>query len=217
MMLLSGLIPKNIPKSLRIITYGTERMDQTTLDSLCELLPNIDFRQTFGMSELGILRVKSKARNSLFMKVGGEDIETRVINNVLEIRSKTRMMGYLNADSPFDNDGWYNTKDVVEEKDGYYKVIGRTSEVINVGGLKFMASELERVALQFQGVELAKAEGKLNPITGQHVELLLQSKKNFLINQSKLKKFLKNNLPRHMIPMRIKISNIKISHRLKKI
>ena len=151
------------------------------------------------------------------MKVGGEDIETRVINNVLEIRSKTRMMGYLNADSPFDNDGWYNTKDVVEEKDGYYKVIGRTSEVINVGGLKFMASELERVALQFKGVELAKAEGKLNPITGQHVELLLQSKKNFWINQSKLKKFLKNNLPRHMIPMRIKISNVKVSHRLKRI
>ena len=57
------------------------------------------------------------------------------------------------------------------ERDGYYKVTGRTSEVINVAGLKFMASEVERVALQFDGVELAKAEGKPNPITGQHVEL----------------------------------------------
>ena len=217
MMLMSGLIPESVPKSLRIITYGTERMDEPTLESLCKLLPNIDFRQTFGMSELGILRVKSKARNSLFMKVGGEGIETRVVDNVLEIRSQTRMLGYLNAESPFDNNGWYNTKDIVEERDGYYKVTGRISEVINVGGLKFMPSELERVVLQFEGIELAKAEGKPNPITGQHVELVLQAKKKYNIDQSKLKVFLKDNLPIHMIPMRIKMSNIKVGHRLKKI
>ena len=78
-------------------------MDQPTLDALCELLPNIDFRQTFGMSELGIVRVKSEARNSLFMKVGGEGVETRVVDSA-EIRSQTRMLGYLNADSPFDGE-----------------------------------------------------------------------------------------------------------------
>ena len=105
MMLISGLIPDSVPKSLRIITYGTERMDQPTLDALCELLPNVDFRQTFGMSELGIVRVKSEARESLFMKIGGEGVETRVVDNVLEIRSQTRMLGYLNADSHFDKDG----------------------------------------------------------------------------------------------------------------
>ena len=29
---------------------------------------------------------------------------------------------------PFDDEGWYNTKDIVEELDGYYKIIGRTNE-----------------------------------------------------------------------------------------
>ena len=58
-MLMSGLVPDQIPGSLRIITYGTERMDQPTLDQLCEWMPEVDFRQTFGMSELGIVRVKS--------------------------------------------------------------------------------------------------------------------------------------------------------------
>jgi len=51
-------------------------MDQPTLDELCKLLPSVDFRQTFGMSELGIVRVKSEARDSLFMKVGGVDPAT---------------------------------------------------------------------------------------------------------------------------------------------
>ena len=216
MMLMSGLIPKSVPKSLRIITYGTERMDQPTLDALCELLPNVDFRQTFGMSELGIVRVKSEYRNSLFMKVGGEGVKTRVVDNVLEIRSKTRMLGYLNAESPFDGKGWYNTKDIVEERDGYYKVTGRTSEVINVGGLKFMASEVERVALQYENVELAKAEAKPNPITGQHVELTVQSAANNEVGKAGLKAFLAEQLPNHMMPKRIRVASVSVGHRFKR-
>ena len=217
MMLMSGLIPDRIPHCLKIITYGTERMDQPTLNALCELLPNIDFRQTFGMSELGIVRVKSKSRDSLFMKVGGEGVETRVVDDVLEIRSATRMLGYLNAESPFDGQGWYNTQDIVEERDGYYKVTGRTSEVINVGGLKFMASEVERVALQFNGVELAKAEGKPNPITGQHVELNVQPAVNMELDKNALKAFLSSNLSRYMVPKRLKVSSVTVGHRFKKI
>lgn len=216
MMLMSGLVPDRVSKSLRIITYGTERMDQPTLDLLCALLPKVDFRQTFGMSELGIVRVKSEARNSLFMKVGGEGVETRVVDGVLEIRSQTRMLGYLNAPSPFDEDGWYNTKDVVEERDGNYKVTGRTSEVINVGGLKFMAAEVERVALEFEGVELAKVEGKENPITGQHVELTVQPKADTELDKNKLKGFLTEKLQAHMIPKRLKIESVAVGHRFKK-
>lgn len=216
LMLLSGQTLNNFPKSLKVITYGTERMDQPTLDTLCDLLPNVDFRQTYGMSEIGILRVKSEARNSLFMKLGGEGIKTRVVDNVLEIRSESRMLGYLNADSPFDNAGWYNTKDIVQQRDGYYKIVGRMSEVINVGGLKFMPSELEKIALQYENIEFVKAEGRPNPITGQHVELTIQVRNRSSLNLSKFKLFLKKHLPKHMIPMRIKKSEIRIGHRLKK-
>jgi len=216
MMLMSGLIPERVPKYLRIITYGTERMDQPTLDTLCKLLPYIEFRQTFGMSELGIVRVKSRSSNSLFMKVGGEGVETRVVDNVLEIRSQTRMLGYLNAESPFDDEGWYNTKDIVEEHDGYFKVTGRTSEVINVAGLKFMASEVERVALQYDYVELAKAEAILNPITGQHVELTVQPASNSELDKAGLKTHLAAQLPNHMMPKRIRIASVSVGHRYKR-
>lgn len=216
LMLLSGLIPDQLSKSLRIISYGTERMDQTTLDQLCALLPDVDFRQTYGMSEIGIVRVKSKARNSLFMRLGGEGIKTRIKEGVLEIWSRTKMLGYLNANSPFDQDGWYNTGDLVLEEDGYYKVIGRTSEIINVGGLKFLASELERVALEFHTIEFAKAKGITNPITGQHAELVVQTKSGAETSKNELLEFLKSNLPGHMVPSRIIFDEIKITHRLKR-
>jgi acyl-CoA synthetase (AMP-forming)/AMP-acid ligase II len=126
------------------------------------------------------------------------------------------MLGYLNADSPFDGEGWYNTKDIVVEREGYYKITGRTSEVINVGGLKFMASEVERVALQFEKVELAKAEAKPNPITGQHVELTVQSAPESELDKVDLKTFLANQLPNHMMPKRIKIAFVSVGHRFKR-
>ena len=216
MILMSGAVPSKVPDCLRVITYGTERMDQPTLDELCKLLPSVDFRQTFGMSELGIVRVKSEARDSLFMKVGGEGVETKVVDSVLQIRSSSRMIGYLNAPSPFDAEGWYDTKDLVEVKDGYYKVTGRISDVINVGGLKFMASEVERVALQFPNVSLVKATPKSNPITGQHVELLVQPTSEDGVDKEALLAFLKQRLQSHMIPKRIRVESVAVGHRFKK-
>jgi acyl-CoA synthetase (AMP-forming)/AMP-acid ligase II len=216
MMLMSGVVPSKVPDCLKIVTYGTERMDQPTLDDLCKLLPNVDFRQTFGMSELGIVRVKSEARDSLFMKVGGEGVETRVVGGVLQIRSSSRMLGYLNAQSPFDAEDWYDTKDVVEEKGSYYKVTGRISDVINVGGLKFMASEVERVALTFPNVSLVQATPKQNPITGQHVELTVQPAIDGVVDKDLLMTFLKDKLQSHMVPKRIRIECVAIGHRFKK-
>ena len=217
MMLMSGLIPEKVPNSLRNFTYGTELMDQPTLDSLCELLPIVEFRQTFGMSELGIVRVKSEARNSLFMKVGGEGVKTRVVDGVLQIWSSSRMIGYLNASSPFDADGWYDTKDVVEVKGDFYKVTGRINDVINVGGLKFMSSEVELVALTFPNVSLVKVISRQNPITGQHVELLIQPNYKCSIDKKELMNFLQKKLLPHMVPKRISVEDVTVGHRFKKI
>lgn len=216
MMLMSGSIPDRVPECLKIITYGTERMDQPTLDELCKLLPDVDFRQTFGMSELGIVRVKSESRNSLFMKIGGEGVQVRVVDNVLQISSDSRMLGYLNAPSPFDDEGWYDTKDIVEKSGDYYKVVGRTSEVINVGGLKFMASDIERVALEYPDISLVKAYPVDNPITGQHVELIAQPADNRTIIKNDLVSYLKSKLQPHMTPKRVRIEKLGVGHRFKR-
>lgn len=217
MMLVSGAVPDKVPRCLKVITYGTERMDQPTLDELCRLLPSVDFRQTYGMSELGIVRVKSEQRTSLYMKLGGEGVETRVIDGVLHIHSQSRMLGYLNAPSPFDAEGWYDTKDVVECKDNYFKVVGRVSDAVNVGGLKFMASEVERVALDYPLVSLVSAYPRSNPITGQHVELTVQPSCEGAVDRDKLMSYLKSRLQPHMVPKRIRIQNINVGHRVKKL
>ena len=168
-------IEAKLSNSIKIISYGTERMDQPTLSRLVNQFPKVDFRQTYGMSELGILRTKSKASDSLYMSVGGEGVETKLEDNILYIKAENRMLGYLNAPSPFDNEGWYCTKDIVEsDEEGYITITGRDSDVINIGGLKFMPSEVEREALKIDNIKFAQALGVDNPITGQYLQLKVE-------------------------------------------
>lgn len=216
MLLMSGITTDEFPDSLKIITYGTERMDEFTLLKLNEILPEVDFRQTFGMSELGILRVKSESKQSLFMKIGGEGIEWKVDDKVLKIKSDTRMMGYLNSESPFDSEGWYDTKDLVEVRGEFLKVVGRTTNTVNVGGLKFLTSEVEAVGLSYPGVADLSITVKTNPITGQHIEMIVQVDQKTLFDQENFKKFLGHKLPRHMVPRRIIFGDVQINHRFKK-
>ena len=218
MLLMADVIPEQMPQSVKIVTYGTERMDQHTLTELCRLLPNVDFRQTFGMSELGILRVKSESRTSLFMKVGGEGVKTRQRDGLLEIYSPSRMLGYLNAESPFDIEGWYPTLDIVEYQDAeYFKVVGRATEVINVGGLKFLPSEVERVVLTHPSIAFVSVLTRENPITGQHIELVIEPKDIDSFNLQVLKTFLRSSLPSHMVPRRITVGKVAVGHRFKRI
>ncbi len=147
-------IEEILGNSLKIIFYGTERMDQPTLERLYYQFPKVEFRQTYGMSELGIRRIKSKSRDSHYMSVVGEGVETKILVDIVHIKAENRMIGYLNAPSPFDEELWYCTKDIVtSENDGYLTITGRDSDVINIGGLKFMPSEVKRECLGIKGVK----------------------------------------------------------------
>ena len=214
-------IEEKLGSSIKIISYGTERMDQPTLKRLVDQFPMVDFRQTYGMSELGILRIKSKARDSLYMSVGGEGVETKIVDHILYIKAENRMLGYLNAPSPFDDEGWYCTKDIVESfKEGFLTITGRDSDVINVGGLKFMPSEVERECLKIKNIKFSKAIGVNNPITGQFLQLNVELENDDIDHQvfkSEILDRLKVTLPKHMIPSRVQFVTQALSHRFKRL
>ena len=79
-----------------------------------------------------------------------------------------------------------------------------------------MPAEIEIVALSHPNVSLCKAYARSNPITGQHVELIIQEINNKSVDLIEFKKFLKMKLPSHMIPKRIIIDKVKIGHRYKR-
>lgn len=169
MLIISRVYEKYDLSSLRIISYGTEPMPETTLKRLHEIFPDVKLKQTYGLSELGVMSTKSENSESLWMKIGGDGFEMKIVDGILYIRTQSAMLGYLNAPSPFDEEGWFNTKDKVEEKDGYIRILGRTTDLINVGGNKVYPNEVESVLLSFAGVKDAHVYGEANPITGMSV------------------------------------------------
>ena len=91
-------------------------------------------KQTYGLSELGILPTYTRDPDSLWLKLGGAGFEHKIVDGVLWIKSEMAMLGYLNAPSPFDDEGWMNTQDLVEIDGEFIRILGRKSEMINVGG-----------------------------------------------------------------------------------
>ncbi len=100
--------------SLQLVSYGTEPMPASTLHRFHQRFPQVRLQQTYGLSEIGIPATRSKASDSLWLSIGGSGVETRVVDNILQVRSRTAMLGYLNAPSPFTEDGWLDTGDAVE-------------------------------------------------------------------------------------------------------
>lgn len=155
--------------SLKIVTYGTEVMPNSTLTGMHKTFPQIQLKQTYGLSELGILATQSKDSSSKWMKIGGHGFELDVRDDVLWIRSQQAMLGYLNAPSPFDSEGWYNTGDRVETDGEYFQILGRESEIINVAGEKVFPIEVESFLLTLDNVRDVLVREKRSPVVGQMV------------------------------------------------
>jgi long-chain acyl-CoA synthetase len=193
--------------SLELITYGTEPMPASTLLRIREILPEVCLQQTYGLTELGVVRSKSRDDGSLWVKIGGEGFETSVVDGMLWIRAQSAMLGYLNAPDPFQADGWFNTGDEVEVDGEYLLIKGRRSEMINVGGEKVFPAEVESVILECPNVKDVCVFGEKNPITGNIVaaKVNLETKESPIDFRKRLREFCRGRLVPFKIPVRVEI------------
>ena len=188
-----------------MITYGTEVMPESTVEKFHSLYTEIKLLQTYGLSEVGILRSKSKSSDSLWVKIGGEGFETRVVDGMLEIKAKSAMRGYLNSPSPFTSDGWFITGDAVEVDGEYFKILGRKSELINVGGEKVYPAEVESVLPLKEGVEEVSVRGEKHPMTGQIVaaRIRLSTQESLKEFKGRMFEYCRSKLDRFKIPQKV--------------
>ena len=200
-------------RSLKTVTYGTEPMPEQTLRRFHALFPHIRLQQTYGLSEVGILRSKSKESNSLWVRVGGEGFETRIVDGILQIKAQSAMLGYLNAPSPFTEDGWLVTGDTVETDGEYLRILGRKSEIINVGGEKVYPAEVESVVQELDGVAEVAVYGEKHLITGQIVcariaaahELEDEAERRAFVRR--VKQHCRERLQNYKVPVKVELTS----------
>ena len=184
-------------------------------------LPKIKLRQTYGMTEIGILDVKSKSSASLEICITKNNHDYKIIDDILYIKSDSSMLGYLNYQSPFTDDGWINTGDKVKINGKYMTILGRESELINVGGEKVYPIEVEDILKEIKNISDVIVYGKNNRILGQIVAADIKlskpvsKTKDFIIS---IKKYCSSKLDNYKVPMQINLVNkIHLNDRFKKV
>ena len=94
--------------------------------------------------------------------------QLRIAQETLQIRSPGTAERYLGegVETLRGADGFVDTGDRVEERDGRYFFMGRRGGVINVGGLKVHPEEVEAVLNAHPWVRMSLVKARRNPITG---------------------------------------------------
>jgi len=193
--------------SVKLITYGTEVMPSSTLEKVRGIFPNAKIKQTYGLSELGVLRSKSESDDSVWVKIGGDGFETKIVDNILWVRSEANMVGYLNAPNPFDEEGWMCTGDHVEVRGDYMHIQGRKSEMINVGGQKVFPSEIENILLKAENIQDVTIVGVPHPVMGNVVKAkitLHEPEEQFQLAE-RLRKYCIERMARYKVPVKYEI------------
>lgn len=208
-LLLSDCLDRFDLSSLKRISYGTEPMPGFVLEKLRQKMPDVILNQSYGTTELGVPGVKTMPESAEWIAIGGSGIETRIVDQELLVRSPAAMLGYLNAPCPFDSEGWYATGDLVEldPSGNYYRILGRKTDIINVGGEKVAPAEVENVLMQAPNISDVQVTSKPNPLIGSMIiaRVVVNEPEKSADLAKRLRDFCLDRLAPYQIPMKFEI------------
>ena len=168
-LLMSGAAATIAPRYLRL---SGEIADQAVLDALRAAYPEALIAHAFASTEAGVgfeVRDGLAGFPATLIEAAGAKVRLTVAHGTLHIRSGGNAHGYLGdaaASFPRVADGSIDTGDLIEERAGRYRFLGRADGVINVGGLKVYPEEIEAVINAHPWVRMSLVRARRNPITG---------------------------------------------------
>jgi acyl-coenzyme A synthetase/AMP-(fatty) acid ligase len=158
------------PKYVRL---SGEIADDGLLSHLRKIYPRAKIGHAFASTEAGVVFTvdDGQAGFPAGHLENVPDVEMIIKDNTLRVRSARTAFRYLGKDAPMlrDADGFVDTADLVELRDGRYYFGGRRDGLINVGGLKVHPEEVESVLNCHPEVWMSLVRKKKNPITGSVV------------------------------------------------
>ena len=119
-----------------------------------------------------------------------------------------RMKGYLNADDPFDEDGFVATGDVAKvDPRGRFYVVDRVKNMINVSGLKVYAEEVDEELYGMDGVRRPATVGVDDPDRpgSERVKIYLELEDDADVTADDVREYLDGRVPRQAKPESVEI------------
>jgi acyl-coenzyme A synthetase/AMP-(fatty) acid ligase len=155
----------------RYVRLSGEIVDQVILDNLRTFYPNATIVHAFASTEAGVgFDVHDVMAGFLASLIGQHSggVELKVEDGSLRICSARTANRYLgkSADALAEEDGFVDTRDMVELRGDRYYFVGRRDGIINVGGLKVHPEEVEAVINRHPSVQMSLVRARKSPITG---------------------------------------------------
>jgi acyl-CoA synthetase (AMP-forming)/AMP-acid ligase II len=180
--LLGNVIFENVKQ----VTLGGEVVDGNLISHIEKVFPNARITNIYALTEFGTLFTSSKYYFELSEKIS---IFVKIENNNILIK---------------DNNEWINTEDLVEWIDETkFKIIGRETNMINVGGVKVNPIKVEEIINELDYVSNSVVYGKENSVMGMIVAADVILNSNVSVKQIKNDLFKKLN--EYEIPLKINI------------
>lgn len=203
--LMSGAASSIRPRYVRL---SGEIADQGILDALRAAFPDATVAHAFASTEAGVGFEVQDGRAGIpdsLVRTPGREAEMDVSGPTLRLRSGGNALRYLDDDAPSlkDPDGFVNTGDLLEHRDGRYYFVGRTGGVINVGGLKVHPEEIEAVINAHPLVHMSLVRARRNPITGAIVTADVVLKEAGVSDAERLRSDLQDRCRRALAPYKV--------------
>jgi acyl-CoA synthetase (AMP-forming)/AMP-acid ligase II len=182
------------------------------LKSIGEVLPDIHVTNAYGTTEGGpvVFGTHPKGLKQPLLSVGypHPDVELRLVNGVLEMKSPGLLMGYHKAamrspklKSPFTGDGFYITGDTFRiDEDGFYFFVGRVDDMFVSGGENIYPSEVERLLETHPMVEQSAVIPIEDEIKGHKPAAFVVLRPGDSLAVDALKQFCLQNAPAYQHP-----------------
>ena len=200
----------------RNVRMSGEIADQAILNHVRQQYPQATVTHAFASTEAGVAFEVNDGLMGVPASIieSSTRVELKVKNRTLRIRSRRTALRYLGEGSPElrDEEGFVDSGDELELRDGRYYFAGRRDGTINVGGFKVHPEEVEAVINRHPQVTMSLVRSKKNSITGALViaDIVLRSPPqsgsgNSAALQSEIMQFCRAELDPHKVPAAINV------------
>ena len=190
---------------IEFIETGAAPMATSDMQQLREVLPNTRLYNTYASTETGIVcTYPYHLTQSILQGCVGPTMKHSEVaigtDGEICVSGPILMAGYLNEDAegnlhlePVGKS--FQTSDLgYLDEEGRLFLTGRSSEFINIGGLKLSPVEVEDAAMGFAGILDCLCIPVSHPVMGQVPKLLVVLQEGFSLNKKEIARYLKEKL-----------------------
>lgn len=205
-----------LPKALRVAIVTTTALSTDAANAFYQRFNRV-LNETYGIIELGLPAInmsQSRAKQGSVGKITPDyELRLEMIDQhdygEITVRSKGMLDAYY---SPWrsresilaEQGGWFHTGDLGKlDADGFLYIVGRSKEMISVGGMKFFPEEVETILEKHPAITAAAVFGVKDRQWGEPAQAhLVLAHGTARPSDNELRNYCKQSLATHKVPSR---------------